>query len=204
VLFKFQPKLPSRAQVIVRHSDGEVEVLDEFDVYEPPFGMVEKSYEVSAKTAGDEVVIFRLSRLFPDPVQAEEFSVTVPVREFPTRVVIVWRGAVARRVVSTRTTTLPMVRKIDRLGVLGDYRGYERELRSVFRVYRLYFGSRLERNIVLKKVKKPDVYIASYQNLYIRGNLEKALPLLPMYADYFRSNIYFGHYARYFGGDRIA
>jgi len=110
---------------------------------------------------------------------------------------------VGRVVVDAGTTTLPSVRKVDRLGVLGDYEGYERELRSVFSAFRLYFGLRLERNIILKASRQLPYTIDYDGDLTLVGDIEALLPVASMFADYFRSHFKYRHTVRVLGGARV-
>jgi len=204
VIVKIQPKVPSKAVFSVTHSDGDVEDLGSDRVLDPPFGLYEKTIECRARTVGEEVFRVRLTKLVPfDPLPDEEVSITVAVREYPVRVVIVRQGA-AVGMVDTRTTTLPAVRKIDTIGVLGDYEGYERDLRSVFRTYRLVFGSRLSRNIVVEKTGGRYAKIVyNGADLVVSGDIDRALPLLQLYQDYFRTWEAFYHTATYYGGEKL-
>jgi len=204
VIIKIQPKIPSKIVFSVTHSDGEVEDLGSDRVLDPPFGLYEKIIECKARTVGEEIFRVRLTKLVPfDPFPDEEVSITVAVREYPVSVVVVRQGAAVGRV-DTRTTTLPPVRKIGTLGVIGDYQGYERDLRSIFRTYRLVFGTRLDRNIVIERTStRYTKIIYNGVDLIVSGDIDRVLPVLQLYQDYFRTWESFYHTATYYGGEKI-
>lgn len=210
VLFRMQPKVPSKVTIEVTHSDKSKETLASFEVYEPPCWLVECKYRVSAKTEGKEVVkciIEPLEKIPFDQFGKDEVWCEIIVRKFPLHIVIVRRGGRARRPgrrEQTRTTTLPGVRRLRRLGVLGDYKGYEKDLRSIFRIYSLQFGKKEDRNIILTKKDVHYVDISFGKDLIVVGNLDKAIPLLRMYYDCFRTNFIFKWDARYYLGEKLS
>lgn len=199
-----QPKIPSKVTVRVTHSDKSKETLASFEAFEPPCGLIERKYSTSAKSEGKEIVKCIVEPLIPfDPLEKDEVWCEIIVRETPPRVVIVRRGGRARGREDRRTTTLPRVRKLKTLGVLGDYKGYEKVLRSIFRIYNLWFNKKLERNIILIRKNVHYVDINFGKDLIVTGNLDKCIPLLRMYYDCFRTNFIFKWSARYFFGEKI-
>jgi len=102
-----------------------------------------------------------------------------------------------------RTVTLPKPRKVRELGVLGEYEGYETELRSVFSEYRLQFGRELERNIVVSPGRMP-TKISHNGNIVLEGDIDRLLPLCLDFKHYLRTPIVFKHEAIVLGGIKLS
>lgn len=204
VVVKLRSYHPAELTVRVTHADQTEEVLARRRLL--PMEFYEGTFETSAAgVVGDELVSVVLSPLTGlDRLLApqESLTVNVPVRDRPVSVVIRRAGAV-RAVVDVRTWTLPPVRKVESLGVLGDYEGYERELRSVFSAFRLYFGLRLERNIILKASRQLPYTVDYDGDLTLAGDIEALLPVASMFADYFRSHFKPHHTVRVLGGVKL-
>ncbi len=204
IAVKLRSYHPARLNVSVRHSDHVVESLDEKTLM--PMEFYEANLTASAgRSPGEEIVSITLNPLtFLDAtfIPQESYSVTIPVREFPTTIIVRREGRVDGRV-NVATTRLPSVRKIAELGVLGDYAGYERELRSIFSPFRLRFGERLERNIILESARLFYTLIHYDGDLRVRGNVESSLPLLIDFVDYFRSHFIYTHEVTALGGLKI-
>ena len=179
----------------VTHSDG---VIDEkINEKVPPGKFYDETFDFyGGSKVGDEVIefIFEAGSMGSD----EKYQFNIPVLEYPKRIVIRREGVVAGRPVTT-TRTLPAVRKVTTLGVLGDYEGYERDLRSIFSEYSLKFGEKLEKNIILVKGGKVSSILFD-GNLTLKGDIDKLLPLTFAFKPYFRSQEVYRHEAKVFGG----
>ena len=200
---KLRPLHPAKLMVRVLHSDGVEEVFKAKIML--PLEFYEESFTTSSGgVEGEElcsIILSPITQVEKAILPPEEsFTVNVPVISTPVQIVVRRQGAVGGRVDAT-TQTLPAVRKIMDLGVLGDYGGYERELRSIFAIFRLYFGSRLSRNIILKKGHEPS-RINYDGDLYLNGILDKLIPLGTQFTSYFRSHITFKHEVLAVGGER--
>lgn len=186
---------PGRFILRVTHSDGKEEALLDESVY--PGKFYDKTFSLNGGSAvGDEVIEF----LFNPKVlgTGEKYQFNIPVLAYPTTIVIRREGIVAGRVDET-TRTLPAVRKLTSLGVLGEYEGYERTLRSIFSEYTLMFGEELGRNLVLNPTNGVSSIIYN-GNLTLNGDIGKIIPLTLIFKDYLRSQETFGHKATVLGG----
>jgi len=188
---------PGRFTLKVIHSDDREEVFVDEPVY--PGRFFDKSVTFYAGSEeGEEKVEFVFAPFFKSG-QSEEYWFTIPVLTKPVAHVVRREGGrVVGRPVE-RTRTLPRVRKVAVLGVLGDYEGYERQLRSVFSEYTLKYGAEGDRNIVIKKAKRPH-WIVYDGNLILHGDVDRLIPLCFRFKDYFRSQVVYRHEARIIGG----
>ena len=200
-VYKLRVQDLSKLVIKVVHSDLEEEILYS-KVVEPGL-FIENTYSLRASNVvGSEwftIYLYPVSRIHMIPY--ESYAVEVKVLEYPARIVIRRAGAVRGRTVR-RTTTLPSVRKITVLGVLGDYQDYTRELRSIFSEYTLDYGHERTKNIMLSKKGKTMV-LWNGKNLVLKGDIDKILPLLYSYKDYFRTSYVFKQTSRIYGGLKI-
>ena len=203
-VFRFEPyQIAMKARCLrpgtfilkITHSDEKEEELINEKVY--PGKFFEKTFtSYGGSKVGDEVVQFLFR---PEALGNEEkYQYNIPVLEYPTKIVIRRQGVVAGRPVEV-TRTLPAVRKVTSLGVLGDYQGIERDLRSIFSEYRLKFGEKLEKNIILSREGKISTILFD-GNLTLMGDIEKLLPLMFEFKPYFRSQEVYRHEAKVLGG----
>jgi len=178
----------------VTHSDGSENVIKDTRV--KAFRFLEGVETVqAANKVGSEVVEF----MFKPRIRREEvFRYNVEVREKPGPVIIRFEGGRRARP-NVRTVTLPMPRKVRKLGVLGEYEGYERDLRSVFSEYELVFGKELERNLIIRPKRLPHL-LKHDGNLTLQGNVNKLLPICLDFKHYLRTPIIFTHTAIAVGG----
>jgi len=203
-IFRFEPyQIATKVRCLrpgafilkITHSDGKEEELINEKVY--PGKLYDEIFaSYGGSEVGDEVVQFLFK---PEALGNEEkYQYNIPVLEYPTRIVIRREGVVAG-IPRVDTVTLPAVRKVRSLGVLGDYQGFERELRSIFSEYSLKFGEKLEKNIILSKEGKISTILFD-GNLTLTGDIEKLLPLMFEFKPYFRSQEVYKHEAKVLGG----
>jgi len=179
----------------VTHSDEVIE--EKINEKVPPGKFYDETFTFySGGKVGDEIVQFVFK---PKALGEEEkYQYNIPVLEYPVRIVIRREGVVVGRPIEV-TRTLPAVRKVTSLGVLGDYQGFERDLRSIFSEYTLRFGEKLEKNIILSKEGKISSILFD-GNLTLTGNIGKLLPLMFEFKPYFRSQEVLRHEAKVLGG----